>query len=524
MSRLITFDTTLRDGAQSPGISFSLKDKMNIIDLLDGFGIDYIEAGNPGSVPKDEELFRLIRGKSYRSRICAFCPTCKVGSFPAKDAFIKKTLDSGAKFVSVFGKASAFHVKNVLKTSDEENLRIVRETVSFFVNAGRRVIFDAEHFFDGFSGCPEYALAVVDAAFSAGADTVVLCDTNGGTLPSVIAETVKKTRERFEGKSFGIHCHNDIGMSAAATVRAVEEGVEQIQATFLGFGERCGNADFTTILPVLAYKMGYSLNCGAGLKNLTILSRRIADIANIAFDEKRPFVGEYAFTHKAGMHVDAVSKIPGSFEIIPPEKVGNVRHIAIGELSGKAALLDKVRELEPSVDKSSPVMEKLISLIKEQESEGYYYENADESLKLMILEALGKRKRYFRLRSFKLILSEPDTKALASALIKIEVNGVEEMTAAEGNGPVNAMDKALRKALIRFYPVIETMRLVDYKVRVIDSDAATMAKVRVLIESKDNDMTLNTVGVSTDIMEASWRALNDSINYFLYAKGFEGID
>ncbi|MBE6552570.1 MAG: citramalate synthase [Ruminococcaceae bacterium] len=522
--KIITFDTTLRDGAQSPGISFSLKDKLSIIDLLDSFGIDYIEAGNPGGVPKDAELFRIIKEKNYRSRICAFSPTCKVNSLPENDLNLKAVLDTGVNHVAIVGKASMLHVNEVLKTDGEENLRMIRDTVNYLVSKNKSVIFDAEHFFDGFYDNREYALLVLKEAFDAGADTVVLCDTNGGSLPSEIAEAVRTVKLRYPEKNIGIHCHNDMGMAAAATLRAVEEGALHVQATFLGFGERCGNADFTTLLPVMMYKMNCRLNCAEQMKSLTIMSRRLSDIANVIFDEKRPFVGENAFTHKAGMHADAVNKDPRTSELISPELVGNRRNFAISELSGKSSLIYKVKEIEPNIERNSPVIDKLLSGIKTHENEGYYYENADASLELLILEALERRKKYFLLRSFKLFLSEPESHSPATATIKIEVDGAEEMTASEGNGPVNAMDKVLRKALLHFYPVIEEMRLIDYKVRVLDSDAKTEAIVRVLIESGDDSSTWNTVGVSTDIIEASWRALLDSVEYFLYKRGYPGLE
>ncbi len=523
-NKIITFDTTLRDGAQSPGITFSLKDKLNIIDLLDSFGIDYIEAGNPGGVPKDAELFKLVKERNYRSRICAFSPTCRVNSSPENDSNLKAVLDTGVNHIAIVGKASMLHVKEVLKTSGEENLRMIRDTVKYLVSNNKNVIFDAEHFFDGYFDNSEYSLKVLKEAFDAGADTVVLCDTNGGTLPSGIAEAVRTVKVSFPNKNIGIHCHNDMGMATAATLRAVEEGAFHVQATFLGFGERCGNADFTTLLPVLMYKMNCKLNCADQMKSLTMMSRRLSDIANVIFDEKKPFVGENAFTHKAGMHADAVNKDPKTSELIAPELVGNRRTFAISELSGKSSLIDKVKEIDPDTDKNSPVLDDLLSLIKAHENEGYYYENADASLELMILDALGRRKNYFLLRSFKLLLSEPETHAPATATIKIEVDGAEEMTASEGNGPINAMDKVLRKALLHFYPVIEEMRLIDYKVRVLDSDSKTEAIVRVLIESGDKSSTWNTVGVSTDIIEASWRALLDSIEYFLYKRGYPGLE
>lgn len=522
MKQLEIFDTTLRDGAQASGISFSVSDKHKLISLIDCFGIDCIEAGNPAYNPKDGELFELLRNEKRKSRLCAFVSTCKVGEAAEQDEGLRKTAECGADCVSVVGKASYTHIKKILKTGRRENLRIITDSVRYFTARNIPVIFYAEHFFDGCKEMPQTAFDVVGAAFEAGADCVVLCDTNGGSLPAEVGSITRDTLSRFPGKKFGIHCHNDSGLAVACTLSAVEAGATQIHGTFLGLGERCGNASLSTLIPILTLKMGYSLVCGENLPRLTSLSRDIADLANTSFDERQPFVGALAFSHKAGMHIDAVKKLPGSFEHIDPAAVGNERKNVIGEFSGKSAIFEKMHSLEPTLEKNSPVVSNFLKDIKAHEKEGYFYENADASLKLEILRSLGKRRSFFRLLTFKLVLGEPNITnaeaAKASALIKIEVNGTEEITAAEGNGPVNAMDNALRKALKRFYPAIENIKLVDYKVRVLDSAGATGAKVRVLIETSDGRTSWHTVGVSTDIMEASWKALIDSVEYFLTEK------
>lgn len=519
MRRIEIFDTTLRDGAQASGISFSVSDKLKLIELIDRFGIDVIEAGNPASNPKDAELFRLLKDRKYNGTICAMTSTCKVGSRVSDDPGLIATLESGAKCVSLVGKASYLHIKKVLKTGRRENSRIISESVRFFAGRGIRVIFYAEHFFDGYREMPSAALGAIGAAYEAGAESVVLCDTNGGTLPSEIRTSVTAVKKAFPELRIGIHCHNDIGMAAASSVAAIEEGADQLHGTFLGLGERCGNASLSTLIPTLIFKLGASLTCAPNVSQITALSRSIADLANCSPDPREPYVGTAAFSHKAGMHIDAVSKLPESFEHIDPAAVGNSRSALVGEFSGKSAVYEKLKRLDSSIEKDSPIVQKFLDRIKSREQKGYFYENADASLKLELYRVLGKKREFFTLKTFKLMLGEPDITSgdgsSASALIKISVDGEEEITAAEGNGPVNAMDGALRKALSRFYPEVSEVRLVDYKVRVLDSESATGASVRVLIETTNGRQSWHTVGVSTDIIKASWKALIDSVEYYL---------
>lgn len=517
--RIEIFDTTLRDGAQAPGISFTIRDKIKIISLLDDFGIDYIEAGNPSVNPKDAELFKLIAGlKLKKAKICAFTSTCKPSEIADRCDSLLKTSQLATEYVSVVGKSSALHVSSVLRTTKKENLRIITDSIKFLIARGKKVIFYAEHFFDGYLKDPDYSMLVIKTARDAGSECVVLCDTNGGTLPDTAAQMVTSTSKVIDCK-IGIHCHNDIGMAAASTISAISSGAVQLHGTFLGIGERCGNTSLTTIIPTVAYKLNAQLSCAAKIPEICDYARKIADILNITVDNSSPYIGAYAFTHKAGMHIDAVMKNSSTFEHIDPMFVGNSRQAVISEYSGKSTLYNRFQELSPGIEKNAPEIASTLAKIKQYEHEGYHYENADASLDLIMLESLGKRKTFFKLKNFKLVLSEPDiqkkSNSKAAALMKISVGNEEEITAAEGNGPVDAMDAALRKALTRFYPSLSSMRLLDYKVRVLDSDAAAGAKVRVLIESGDSSCSWHTVGVSTDIMEASWKALIDSVEYKL---------
>ncbi|MBE6688511.1 MAG: citramalate synthase [Ruminococcaceae bacterium] len=513
------FDTTLRDGAQASGISFTTRDKIKIISLLDDFGVDFIEAGNPSVNPKDAELFELISGmKMKNAKICAFTSTCKPGENASQCESLIKTAALDVVYVSIVGKSSSFHVENVLRTDREENLRIIRDSISYLISHGKKVIFYAEHFFDGIKNDSDYTLRVITTAANAGCDCIVLCDTNGGTLPHDIAVTVA-TASRLTDCKLGIHCHNDSGMAVASTVSAMSAGATQLHGTFLGIGERCGNTALTTLIPTVFYKMNVPLTCADKIPQMYDTARKIADISNITIDNASPYIGAYAFTHKAGMHIDAVMKDAASFEHINPVLVGNSRHKVISEFSGKSTLYERFSEISPGITKDAPQIASALAKIKQYEHEGYHYENADASLDLLILEELGKRKKFFELKNFKLVLSEPDIQrgsdSKAAVLMKIAVGDAEEITAAEGNGPVDAMDAALRKALRHFYPSLSKMRLIDYKVRVLDSDATAGARVRVLIESGDTEHSWHTVGVSTDIMEASWKALIDSVEYKL---------
>ena len=517
------YDTTLRDGAQSPGVSFTTEDKLRIIAALDDFGVPYIEAGNPGSNPKDAELFEMAAALDLKNaKLCAFCSTCRAGARAHEDAALVKTAGAKTEIVTIFGKSWLLHVEKVLKTTAGENLGMIFDSIRFLKESGKTVFFDAEHFFDGYADSPEYALRVIQTAKDAGASVVVLCDTNGGTMPEEIAKTTKQIHSSFLIPhsslkiKIGIHCHDDSGLATAGSLAAVQGGAVQVQGTINGLGERCGNANLCVVAPNLQLKLGYCCVPAEKLGRLTSLARYVAEISNMAFNENMPYVGGHAFTHKGGMHIDAVNKAPASFEHIEPSSVGNARNTLVSEVAGRAALVGKMAQFAPGITKGSPEAKEALELIKSYESEGYQFENAEGSLALLLLKAVKKRKAFFSIETFKVVLSEPSEKGnKAGALIKVKVDGVEEITAAEGDGPVNALDRALRKALVTFYPKLADMRLIDFKVRVLNSDAATAAKVRVLIESSDNVRIWRTVGVSTDIIEASWNALLDSVEYKL---------
>lgn len=509
------FDSTLRDGAQGEGISFSVQDKLRILSVLDRFGLDYIEAGNPGSNPKDLEFFRQAEKAHCKTRLCAFGATLRKGLRAQEDELLASLLSANTKTVVVFGKSWDLHATGILRVSLEENLRLVSDTVSYLKQAGREVIFDAEHYFDGAKSNAPYALEVLRAAARAGADCLTLCDTNGGTLPLAIEQLTREVTKAFPGLRVGIHCHNDAACAVANSLLAVEAGACQVQGTFIGFGERCGNADLSSLIPNLLLKTGYTASCDISL--LTKTAREVAEICNLSLPREKPYVGESAFAHKAGMHADGVHKLPVSFEHVNPEAVGNRRRFLMSEVSGRAAVLEKLREFFPALQKDSPELAGIVSLLKEQENYGYQYEAADASFLLLARRAMGEFHPHFELMLYKTTGEYPaNGEDTASALVSIRVEGQQETNAAVGKGPVHALDQALRKALCIFYPQLNTMRLSDYKVRVLDN-SATAARVRVLIESTDGSESWTTVGVSADIIEASWLALVDSIEYKLYS-------
>jgi 2-isopropylmalate synthase len=509
------FDSTLRDGAQAEGISFSVEDKLKMAKALDDLGIAYIEAGNPGSNPKDMEFFEKMRTVKLKSaKLTAFGSTRRCDTKVEEDKNVQSLLSANTPAVSIFGKCWDFHVTDILKTTLDENLRMISETVAFFKEKGKEVIFDAEHFFDGYKTNPGYAMKAIEAAAAGGADCLVLCDTNGGSFPSEVFEIVKTVKKAFAAK-IGIHAHNDCGMAAANSIMAVEAGAEHVQGTYTGFGERCGNASLSTIIPNLQLKRKIACIPDDRLKNLTITQRRVSEIANITLNERDPYVGNCAFAHKGGMHIDGVSKASKSFEHIDPKLVGNKRRFLMSEVSGRKTILEKIQEINPLITKDSKEAVAIIKRMKELEHQGYQFEGAESTFELVIRKQLGKYKPFFELETFKLMTEQPSNGHSASALIKVKVDGKSEITAAEGDGPVHALDCALRKALEVFYPELNHVHLTDFKVRVIDSNSATAAKVRVLIESTDNESVWTTVGVSTDIIEASWIALVDSIEYKL---------
>nr|PZN10371.1 MAG: citramalate synthase [Caldicoprobacter oshimai] len=515
---MFIYDSTLRDGAQAEGISFTVGDKLKIAKKLDEFGVDYIEGGNPGSNPKDVEFFEKVKDIEFtNAKLVAFGSTRRAGIKPDEDANLAALLRSETSVVAIFGKSWDFHVTDVIRTTLDENLNMIYDSIAYMKQNGKEVVFDAEHFFDGYKANPEYALKTLEVAAQAGADWLVLCDTNGGSFPSEIAQIVKVVADRFSSIPIGIHCHNDGGMAVANSIMAVEQGVVQVQGTFNGYGERCGNANLCTIIPNLQLKRNFYCVPPQSIAGLTSVSRYISELANMAPNERDPYVGNCAFAHKGGMHVDAILKNPASFEHVPPESVGNERRILMSEVAGRSTILGKIQKVAPWVTKSSPEVQKIIDELKRLEHEGYQFEGAESSFELLVRRALGKDHKFFEVKDFRVLCEEPwQGDYSASAIIKVRVDGVEEVTAAEGDGPVNALDKALRKALEVFYPQLKKMRLTDYKVRVLDTSKATAAKVRVHIESTDGERVWGTVGVSTNIIEASWNALVDSIEYFLY--------
>jgi 2-isopropylmalate synthase len=515
-TRVALYDTTLRDGTQGAGITLSADDKLRIAERLDEFGVDYIEGGWPGSNPKDMDFFARARGRSWRhARIAAFGSTRRAGIAPEQDENLRLILAAETPAAAVFGKSWDLHVREALHTTLDENLRMIEESVHFLRAQGIEVVYDAEHFFDGFRANPEYALATLRAARHGGAQVVVLCDTNGGCLPFEIRAGVEAARRAVDGP-LGIHTHNDGDLGVANTLVAVEAGVVHVQGTVNGIGERCGNANLISIIPNLQLKMGYRCVPEASLTRLGDLSRYVSELANMAPNEYQPFVGRNAFAHKGGVHVSAVMAHPPTYEHIPPEAVGNQRRVVVSDLSGRASVLYKAREMGVDLSRDRPEVREILQELKRLEHEGFQFEGAEASFELLMRRTLGHHRPAFTLKGLRVMVEKrQDGECVAEASIRVAVDGREEHTAAEGNGPVHALDRALRKALERFYPEIGGVRLVDYKVRVLNADAATAARVRVLIQSTDGVRTWGTVGVSENVVEASWQALVDSLEYVL---------
>lgn len=519
MKKIWIYDTTLRDGSQGEGVSLSVEDKLKITARLDRLGVDYIEGGWPGSNSTDLEYYARVGELDLKhARITAFGSTRRPEIKPEDDPNLQALVASGAKTATIFGKSWDMHVLEALGTNLAENLLMVGDSVRYLKKQGMEVIFDAEHFFDGYKHNPGYALEVLQSAVEAGADWLVLCDTNGGSLPAEITKATQEVASKFK-VPLGIHCHNDGELAVANTLAGIEAGITQVQGTINGLGERCGNVNLCSVIPNIEFKLGYTSLPEGNLKYLTDCSRYISEIANLVQHNNQPFVGQSAFAHKAGIHVSAVLKHPETYEHLPPETVGNTRRILVSELSGASNLLGKAEEL--GVDLSDKAFTRsLIQNIKEMEYQGYQFEGAEASLELFLKKETGEYTPYFQVDSFK-ILSEKvaEGETISEAMVKVRVGAEMVHTAAEGNGPVNALDNALRKALEEFFPEIAQMHLSDYKVRVLDEKDATRAKVRVLIESRDVTGAWSTVGVSTDIIEASWWALLDSIDFFLMKKG-----
>ncbi|NLZ68537.1 MAG: citramalate synthase [Spirochaetales bacterium] len=514
------YDSTLRDGEQGEGLSFSVLDKLRIVTLLDKLGVQYIEAGNPGSNPKDLEFFEKVKTlKLENSTLVAFGSTHRIGVSCTEDSNLKALIESGTKAVAIFGKSWDFQVERILKISKEENLALIENTIRYLNKKGKYVFFDAEHFFDGFQENKEYALLTLSTALRAGADELVLCETRGGMLPLSVYEIVKEVKMAFPNAKLGVHTHNDIGCAVASSLLAVKGGVSSVQGTLLGFGERCGNANLSTIIATLTLKQGIKTINGP-IDKLVSTCRELASIANYRIPSSEPYIGKSAFAHKGGMHIDGVLKSPDSFEHINPDSVGATRRLLISEVAGRALVLKHLEKYFPQVDKEDSEAKALLSIVKEKEALGYQYEGAVASFELLVRRKILEYKAFFSLVRYETQGSLPYTYPNThTAVIKVRVGEDDAITATEGKGPVNALDKALRKVLEPFYPIVKEVVLTDYKVRVLDGKSATASKVRVVIESSDGDCSWTTVGVSEDIIEASWLALTDSIEYKLFLDG-----
>ncbi|WP_047154395.1 citramalate synthase [Aneurinibacillus tyrosinisolvens] len=524
--QIFIYDTTLRDGTQGEGVSLSVDDKLKIAKKLDQLGVHYIEGGWPGSNPKDMEFF--VRARELQlthAKITAFGSTRRFGIKAEADENLQMIIESGVEAVAIFGKSWDFHVTEALGTTLEENLHMIYDSVRFLKENGLEVIYDAEHFFDGYKNNAEYALATLQKASEAGADWLVLCDTNGGSLPSEILQIVSRVRREIP-TPVGIHCHNDGELAVANSLSAISAGATQVQGTINGFGERCGNANLISVIPNLQLKMGYSCVPEEQLKQLTNTSRYVYEIANISPANTQPFVGHSAFAHKGGMHVSAILKAGETYEHINPDVVGNMRRVLVSELSGQSNLLFKAQQLNIELDKTKPEGRRIIQKIKELEHQGYQYEGAEASFELLLRKGLDEFEEVFTVESFKVFMEKQgDEDIRTEATVKLCVNGQIVHTVAEGNGPVNALDNALRKALESFFPDIKDMYLTDYKVRVLSEQDATASKVRVLVEStKDGSNSWSTVGVSANVIEASWEALIDSMRYALMGRQDDAAD
>jgi 2-isopropylmalate synthase len=514
--KLVVYDTTLRDGAQGEGVQFSVTDKIRIAKKLDQLGVHYIEGGWPGANPRDVEFFQ--RAKELRltnARLTAFGSTCKPGNTANQDPILAQLVAAGTPAVAIFGKTWPLHITAVLQTTLAENLRMIADSIRFLKACNKEVIYDAEHFFDGFKSDQEYSLSTLQAAWKAGADWIVLCDTNGGTLPHEITEICAKVKASIP-VPLGIHAHNDAGLAVANSLLAVQQGVRQIQGTFNGYGERCGNANLVSIIPSLQLKLDYPVFSKESLALLSSTSCFISELANLTPDDKQPFVGKSAFAHKAGMHVDGVIKVSHSFEHINPESVGNNRRILVSDQAGRGNIIARVKRYSPNIEKNSSVITALLARLKHLEFNGYQFEAAEGSLELLIRQHLGGYTSHFELEDFRLLIARDSQEEMTSeAIVKIKVQDQLVHVVSNGLGPVNALDKALRKALEPFFPILKEMELADYKVRVIDGTTGTGALVKVLIETRYHGEVWGTVGVSENIMEASMQALTESLEYGL---------
>jgi 2-isopropylmalate synthase len=528
--QLWLYDTTLRDGTQREGLSVSIEDKLRIAKRLDQLGIPFIEGGWPGANPKDVQFFwQLQEDPLKQSEIVAFCSTRRPNSTAATEPMLQDILAAGTRWVTIFGKSWDLHVTTSLKTTLEENLAMIRDTIEYLRSQGRRIIYDAEHWFDGYKHNPDYALQTLEAAIASGAEWLVLCDTNGGTLPHEISQIVQdvvrvtgewgmgKESTQFSMPQIGIHTHNDSEMAVANAIAAVMAGAKMVQGTINGYGERCGNANLCSLIPNLQLKLGYSCITEDQLTQLTEASHFVSEVVNLAPDEHAPFVGLSAFAHKGGIHVSAVERNPLTYEHIQPEQVGNHRRIVISEQSGLSNVLAKARSFGINLDQLKTEAKQILQRLKDLESEGFQFEAAEASFALLMHEALGGRQKFFEVKGFQVHCDLIEGKETSNALatVKIAVDGKNILEAAEGNGPVAALDAALRKALVNFYPQIATFDLTDYKVRILNGYTGTAAKTRVLVESGNGRQRWTTVGVSTNILEASYQAVVEGLEYGL---------
>jgi 2-isopropylmalate synthase len=526
--RVYLYDSTLRDGAQTQGVDFTAADKTAIAHALDRLGIDYVEGGWPGANPTDDAFFAKPP-KMARAKLSAFGMTRRSGRSAGNDPGLAALLDTGAPCVCLVGKTSDYQVEVALGVTREENVAMIKESVAHCVSRGREVHFDAEHFFDGYKANPSYTLECVKAAYEAGARWVVLCDTNGGTLPDEIERIVGEVAKFVPGDNLGIHCHNDTENAVANSLAAVRAGVRQVQGTLNGLGERCGNANLISIIPSLMLKMGYETGLSKDdLTHLKSTSRMLDERLNRAPLRNAAYVGDSAFAHKGGLHVSAIEKDPRTYEHVPPETVGNERHIVVSDQAGRSNILARFREIGLEIDPKDARVPALLDLVKQREHEGFTYDGAEASFELLARRAFGEVPEYFRLSSFRVMderrwNARGDLITLSEATIKVDVGTDTIMTVAEGNGPVNALDGALRRALAQAYPTLETLHLVDYKVRILTPQAGTGAMTRVMIESGDGDERWRTVGVSTNIIDASFNALNDSLVFKLFRDGAKPV-
>lgn len=519
MPDVYLYDTTLRDGAAREGLAFSLEDKLKILRRLDAFGMHYVEGGYPASNPKDQEFFDAASAITFKNaKLVAFGSTRRALTSASRDKEMKALAASGAPAACIFGKSWDLHVEKALRISLDENVFMIAESVKYLKKKGMEVIFDAEHFFDGFRENPNYALSTLKAAAEAGADWVVLCDTNGGMLPHDITRIVKDVRAAVNAP-LGIHAHNDSDCAVASTLAAVREGARMVHGTVNGYGERCGNANLCSVIPDLMLKMDIDCLPLEKLAGLTDLAHYVSEIANIGPGAHQPYVGMSAFAHKGGIHASGVNKDTRTYEHVRPELVGNIQRIVVSELSGKSTLTIKAAEMGIDLENNPQKLADILKQVKELEAVGYQFEAADGSFEILVRKAVGSHKQFFRLESFRVIMEKrEDGKVMTEATVKIHVGGRRLIATAEGNGPVNALDRAIRIAIGRSYPALKDIELTDYKVRVLDEKKGTAAVTRVLVETSDGEKSWGTIGVNENIIEASWQALVDSLEYGLMHK------